>query len=275
VRPLPGGRGPRAQVLPELRNRLDEQRTATRPTPPVVQALLMHHTDDARAAWFHLGAALLNENRPDEARSALDRARSEPGATPTNADIGVLRAWAAEESGEPSVALQAYLDAALLDPALAGDILPTAQGLLSTDEATMLVPWLRSTWLPKMQAASSLDIRSLAPFQVRVSLLTGNVGDAVAAVADAVDAGTGTHPVAVADELRAVPDAPCPEAEWRLLIGLALERLGEHADALRFVHEAQQLQLPDEGPLGIAESLVAEADQYARTRVRGCSHQTL
>ncbi|MGK3208486.1 hypothetical protein [Amycolatopsis sp. MEPSY49] len=235
---------------------LSGQTPVKRLAPPAVRELLARHRDDVRAAWFHLGAVLLEQNRHEEAKSALDKARYESGNTPTDAEVGLLRAWVLDESGQLSAALQAYLDVILLDPQLTGDVLPAAQTLLTVDEAAMLGPWIRATWLPRLRAATGADQRALVLFQTRLAVLTGNGPEAAAALAEALRSGV----VAGADELAGLPDAPLPEAQWRFLLGLALKELGEYEAALGFIGEAQARQLPDAGAFGAAEAMAAEAD---------------
>ncbi|OLF18199.1 zinc ribbon domain-containing protein [Actinophytocola xanthii] len=237
--------------------------------PDVVSRLLASHRADPRAAWFHLGAVLLGQDRWEEARSALERARDEPGSEPSDAEIRVLLAWALTGRTEPGVALQAYLEAVLLDPSLAPDVLPAAEELLSAEEARVLGPWIRSTWLPGMRAAvphtgdgsgADLDIAALDLFRTRLAVLAGDAEEASAALADALRAGT------PADSLGARSMPPLREAEWALLVAMALQLTGDVEGALRAVRRSREGALPEAGPFGAAEALVVEADLTADPR---------
>jgi hypothetical protein len=150
-----------------------------------------------REIYFELGLKLLVAERAKEALEALDSAQREPGDAPSDTDLALARAGAAEAAGEVELGARLLLEAAIL-PAAAQrrDIVARLLATLTPGAALAHGRWLGQTWLPlwKRLAGAPADAALGPLLAARAQLQLANYEQAAELLheAAALDAGT-TH----------------------------------------------------------------------------------
>lgn len=133
-------------------------------------AISFRVTRSARQIRFELGMTLLTEDRAAEAADALDAARAEQGEQPTQLEITLNLARAAERAGQPQRAFRAYLQAAAEPSADGSTALTNAGDLLNASVATEAKDWVSGEW------TAALVQNNLGPEeQVALQIFAGRV----------------------------------------------------------------------------------------------------
>jgi FHIPEP family len=233
--------------------------TAT--TLPVESLVEPYRAPDA-ARWHAGGyaAALIADERWQQADEMVARALGEEGDQPARSDLLLLRAHCAQQLGLVGAAISNALDAAAEDITLITTVAPQVHTLLVHDEAAAARQYLLDQWAGRVERVPGVEERAtIAGLELRAAILEYDTDRAVAALERAMAAGGEGRCRELLAETRLQP-AP----DGRLLATLARveERAGMRPEAIADAGRAADMGLADEGPDTIVDLLEFRAQLF-------------